>query len=167
MGSGKSSMGKKIAASLRWNFVDTDRLVEENEGISVPEIFSVYGEKHFREAEAKALKTVASKSRTVVACGGGTPCSEENMNVMKTTGVMLYLKLTADELVNRLQRSRTVRPLLNNVAETDLRAKVEDLLETRKSWYEQADIIADGSSSSIDDLTGKAAQIIRARGAFL
>ncbi len=167
MGSGKSSTGKKIAASLRWNFVDIDRLVEEDEGIPVAEIFSVRGEKYFREAETRALRTVASKSRTVVACGGGTPCSEENMTVMKETGVVLYLKLTVDELVNRLQQSRTVRPLLQNSEGRHLTAKVEEMMGTRSPWYEKADIIADGGSSSVEDLTGQVAEMIRARGAFL
>lgn len=167
MGSGKSSTGKKIAASLRWNFVDTDSLVEEDEGIPVAEIFSAHGEKYFREAETRALRNIAAKSRTVVACGGGTPCTEENLNVMKETGVVLYLKLTVDELVRRLQRSRTVRPLLQNSEGHHLTAKVEEMLEIRSSWYEMADIIADGGSSSVEDLTGQVAEMIRARGAFL
>jgi shikimate kinase len=167
MGSGKSFTGKKIAASLLWNFLDIDSLVEDDEGVSVAEIFSAHGEKYFREAETRALRKVASKSRTVVACGGGTPCSEENMAVMKETGVVLYLKLTVDELIRRLQRSRTVRPLLHNTEYHDLTARVKEMLELRSSWYEQADIIADGVSSSVEDLAGKAAEMIRARGAFL
>lgn len=167
MGSGKSSAGKKIAASLRWNFADTDRLVEDSEGLTVAQIFSVHGEKYFREAETRALKTVASKSRTVVACGGGTPCSEENLAIMKETGVVLYLKLTVDELVKRLHRSKTIRPLLHDVSDDDLTGKVEEMLGLRNKWYEKADIIADGASSSVDDLAGLTSEMIRARGAFL
>lgn len=167
MGSGKSSAGKKIAASLRWNFVDTDRLIEDSVGLTVAQIFSVHGEKYFRDAETRALKTVASKSRTVVACGGGTPCSEENLAIMKETGVVLYLKLTIDDLVKRLQRSRTFRPLLHDVADSDLAGKVEEMLGIRNEWYEKADIIADAACSSVDDITGLAAEMIRARGAFL
>jgi shikimate kinase len=167
MGSGKSFTGKKIAASLRWSFVDTDRLVEEENGISVEEIFSHYGEPFFREAEKKALRNIALKSRNVVACGGGTPCSEENITVMKETGVVLYLKLPVTTLVARLQKSRTVRPLLQYATDADLTKRVQELLELRSPWYERADLVADGMTSSVDEMTGQLAEIIRDKGAFL
>lgn len=167
MGSGKSSAGKKIAASLRWKFIDTDQLVESMSGLSVADIFSVHGEAFFRETERKVLRDVSASSRVVVACGGGTPCSDENMAIMKDTGVVLYLKLPVKELVMRLQKSRTVRPLLHNMTGDDLVKKVGEMLELRRSWYEQADIIADAQKSSVDDLTMQLAERIRARGAFL
>jgi shikimate kinase len=167
MGSGKSTTGRKIASSLRWSFIDTDRLIEEQNGLSVAELFTLRGEQYFREAERKALMTASARSRTVVACGGGTPCSEENIGIMKETGVILYLKLPVDILVSRLEKSKTVRPLLVNNGETDLKERVMELLEKRIWWYEQADIITDGQSTTIEKLTGQLAEIIRDRGAFL
>ena len=167
MGSGKSSAGKKIAASLRWKFIDTDRLIESGSGLSVADMFSVHGEAYFREAEKKVLKDVSARSRTVVACGGGTPCSDDNMAIMKKTGVVLYLRLPVRELVMRLQKSRTVRPLLHNITGEDLVKKVGEMLESRRSWYEKADIIADGQITSVDDLTMQLAESIRAKGAYL
>jgi shikimate kinase len=167
MGSGKSTTGRKIASSLRWSFIDTDRLIEEQNGLSVAELFTLRGEQYFREAERKALMTASARSRTVVACGGGTPCSEENIGIMKETGVILYLKLPVDILVSRLEKSKTVRPLLVNNGETDLKERVMELLEKRIGWYEQADIITDGQSTTIEKLTGQLAEIIRDRGAFL
>jgi shikimate kinase len=167
MGSGKSTTGRKIASSLRWSFIDTDRLIEEQNGLSVAELFTLRGEPYFRETERKALITASARSRTVVACGGGTPCSEENIGIMKETGVILYLKLPVDILVSRLEKSKTVRPLLVNNGETDLKERVLELLEKRTGWYEQADIITDSQSTTIEKLTGQLAELIRDRGAFL
>ena len=167
MGSGKSTTGRKIATSLHWSFIDTDRLIEEHNGLSVAELFTLHGEQYFREAEKQALKTASARSRTVVACGGGTPCTEENISVMKETGVILYLKLPVDILVSRLEKSKTQRPLLMNNGGTDLRVRVQELLAKRTGWYEQADIIADGQNTTVEKLTGQLARLIRDRGAFL
>jgi len=167
MGSGKSTTGRKIASSLRWSFIDIDRLIEEDNGLSVAELFAQRGEQYFREAESKALMTASARSRTVVACGGGTPCSAENIGIMKKTGVIMYLKLPVDVLVSRLEKSKTVRPLLMKNGEADLAVRVQELLATRSGWYEQADIIADSQNTTVERLTVQLADLIRARGAFL
>ena len=167
MGSGKSTTGRKIATSLHWSFIDTDRLIEEHNGLSVAELFTLHGEQYFREAEKQALKTASARSRTVVACGGGTPCTEENISVMKETGVILYLKLPVDILVSRLEKSKTRRPLLMNNGGNDLKVRVNEMLSKRTVWYEQADIIADGQDTTVEKLTGQLAGLIRDRGAFL
>jgi shikimate kinase len=167
MGSGKSTTGRKIASSLRWTFADTDKVVEEQNNSTVAELFALRGEKYFREAEAKALQTVSARSRTVVACGGGTPCSAENISIMKQTGVVVYLRLPVETLVSRLEKSRTVRPLLQGAVDTDMTTRVQDLLEQRIEWYEQADLIADSLNMTIEELTARLADLIRSRGAFL
>ena len=97
MGSGKSSAGKGIAALLRWRFTDLDKLVEEKEGMTVAGIFATKGEEYFRKAEAEALQDVSGRTRTVVACGGGTPCSDKNISLMKATGVTIYLRLAVED----------------------------------------------------------------------
>lgn len=167
MGSGKSTTGRKIASSLRWNFADTDKLVEAQCGMSVQEIFTQRGERFFREAEGDALVSLSSKARMVVACGGCTPCSDRNIGIMKKTGVVVYIKLPVAALVNRLEKSRTSRPLLRNQKGTDLSATVTELLNQRSQWYEQADIVADGLSITVDDLTDQLAAYIRSTGAYL
>lgn len=167
MGSGKSTTGRKIASSLHWSYIDTDRLIEEQTGLSVADLFTLHGEKYFREAERRALLTASTRTRTVVACGGGTPCSAGNMDLMKETGVSIYLKLPVDILVSRLEKSKTKRPLLAYNGETSLKDRVHELLAMRTGWYEQADIIADCQNTTIEKLTGQLADLIRARGAFL
>jgi len=167
MGSGKSTTGRKIASSLRWTFIDTDKLVEEQNGLTVAELFATRGEKYFREAETKALQTISARSRTVVACGGGTPCSAENIGIMKETGVIVYLRLPVATLVSRLEKSKTARPLLQGAEETDLTKRVQDLLAQRAGWYEQADLITDSLNITVEELTGRLADLIRSKGAFL
>jgi shikimate kinase len=167
MGSGKSSTGRKIAASLCWTFADTDKLVEEQEGASVPDIFAQKGEEYFRMAESRALKTVSGKSRTVVACGGGTPCSSDNIEIMRSTGVTVYLKLPVEALTSRLRKSRTVRPLLQGAGEEELTARVQELLARRTEWYEMADLILDGVRDTPEEMTSHIAGLVRSRGSYL
>jgi len=167
MGSGKSSAGKGIAALLRWRFTDLDKLVEEKEGMTVAGIFATKGEEYFRKAEAEALQDVSGRTRTVVACGGGTPCSDKNISLMKATGVTIYLRLTVDALVSRLSRSRTDRPLLKDAGPDELHSIVQKLMGKRSSWYEQADLILDSETMGEEDMTAMIAGTVRSKGAYL
>lgn len=167
MGSGKSTAGKGIARLLRWKFLDLDKLVEADEGMPVASIFAIRGESYFRKAESKALQTVSARTRTVVACGGGTPCSEENISLMKATGVTVYLRLTVEALVSRLSRSRTDRPLLKDAGQAELHDRVMELLEKRSAWYEQADLILDSETMDDDEVTAMIAGVVRSKGAYL
>jgi shikimate kinase len=167
MGSGKSTAGKSIAALLQWKFADIDKLVEENAGMTVPEIFAAGGEDSFRMAEKKALTDVSHRTRTVVACGGGTPCSAENMEILKSTGVTVYLKVPAEVLVSRLRRSRNHRPLLSDADPDELNQRVLKMLESRATWYEQADLVIDGEQMTDEDMTSLIADVVRSKGAFL
>lgn len=167
MGSGKSTAGKRIASSLRWNFADIDRMVEENEGEAVSDIFARRGESYFREAESLALRAVSERSRTVVACGGGTPCSHENMEVMASTGVIVWLRLPVHEITERLRKSSNVRPLLADAEGDELHTRVTRLLESRECWYERADLVIDRINDTIEDITVKVAALVRERGGYL
>jgi shikimate kinase len=86
---------------------------------------------------------------------------------MKETGVIVYLWLPVATLVSRLEKSKTVRPLLQGAAETGLTTRVQDLLAQRAIWYEQADLIADSLNITVEELTGRLADLIRSKGAFL
>jgi shikimate kinase len=167
MGSGKSTAGKRVATLLRWRFEDIDRLVEQNEGMKVPEIFSTRGEEYFRSAESAALRQVSAKTRTVVACGGGTPCTAENLQVMKSTGITVYLKLTVENLVARLKRHGNDRPLLSNTDPVELTGRISSLLGERRHWYEQADLVIDATATDEEGMTSLIADTVRSRGAYL
>lgn len=167
MGSGKSTAGRKIASALGWQFADLDRVAAEQQGLSVEEMFRMHGESFFRAAETQALNDISQKTKTVVSCGGGTPCSKENMEVIKRTGISLYLKMSVPALVSRLLKSKNKRPLLADAGEGEMTSRVEELLVLRSPWYEQADIVTDGLSPDIDAVTELLAVRIRAAGAFL
>ena len=167
MGSGKSTAGRKIAAALRWHFTDLDKVIIEQQGLTIGEMFEQHGEDYFRDAERKALIDISARSKMVVACGGGTPCNDANISVMKSTGVLLYLKMTVPALVSRLLVSKGTRPLLTGIEENGMKAKVEELFAERSQWYERADIVTDGMNINIEEITGLLAAHIRDAGAFL
>tara|TARA_S200000501_G_scaffold120503_1_gene113283 strand:+ start:1523 stop:2014 length:492 start_codon:yes stop_codon:yes gene_type:complete len=129
MGSGKSTVGKILAKQLGKQCIDLDYQIEKKVGDSIESIFQNEGELKFRYYETLELKKI---SNSVVACGGGIILSNENLNLMKRNGRIIYLKATLDELERRLIKSKN-RPLLKN---RDLRDSLEKILNERKRKYE-------------------------------
>jgi shikimate kinase len=144
MGCGKTTVGKKLAASLKWKFIDLDKKIEEKTGLTIDELFSTHGEKYFREIEAVTLRELTFDSNCIVAVGGGTPCFKENMNFMLNTGYTIYLKLTPAQLASRLKVSADERPLIRNIQEENLPHFIETKLSERSTQYEKAHLIIDG-----------------------
>ncbi len=152
MGSGKSSAGKTLATQLGYEFIDLDKFVEKEYKMTIPEIFSSKGEKEFRAMEHNALKKVIEKDNTVVACGGGTPCYYNNMELMNNNGTTVYLKMSADSLVNRLMNAKEKRPLILNKDEKQLREFVNRQLEKREDTYHQAQYTVKGKDLNVKEL---------------
>ena len=144
MGCGKTTVGKKLAASLKWKFIDLDNKIEEKTGLTVGELFATRGEEYFREIEATTLRELTFDSNCVVAVGGGTPCFKENMDFMLNNGYTIYLKLTPAQLASRLKVSEEERPLLQNIQEENLTDFIETKLAERSKWYEKSHLIIDG-----------------------
>jgi len=144
MGSGKSTAGKKLAASMGWKFTDLDRKIEETEGKTIPQIFATEGEEKFREAEARVLRNLESSTDTVISTGGGAPCHGDNMDFMLRTGLTIYLKLTPDQLTTRLLESSGERPLIKNIDDKKLPGFIKEKLAQREKWYNKANIIMEG-----------------------
>lgn len=152
MGSGKSTAGKKLSAKLAYEFIDLDKFIEAEYQQSIPEIFSSKGEKEFRAMEHNALKKLIEKDNIVVACGGGTPCYYNNMELMNNNGNTVYLKMSADSLVHRLLDAKEKRPLLANKTEAELRTFVARQLEKREDFYQQAQYIVKGKDLDLEEL---------------
>jgi len=152
MGSGKSSTGKLLASQLDYNFIDLDKFIEKEFKMTIPEIFSSKGEKEFRAMEHNALKKLIDKDNLVVACGGGTPCYYNNMELMNNHGNTVYLKMSADSLVHRLMDAKDKRPLVANKSEAELRVFVNRQLEKREDFYHQAQYTVKGKDLDIDEL---------------
>ncbi|MRR22446.1 hypothetical protein EG830_05635, partial [bacterium] len=101
------------------------------------------------------------------ACGGGTPCSEENMAVINSTGLSVYLRLPVETLVARLRRSGSQRPLIKDAGPDELDTRVRNLLAVRSSWYERADLIIDAETMTEEEMTAMIAGAVRSKGGYL
>jgi len=152
MGSGKSSAGKTLATQLGYEFIDLDKFIEQEYKMTIPEIFSNKGEKEFRAMEHNSLKKVIEKENVIIACGGGTPCYYNNMELMNNSGATVYLKMSADSLVNRLMNAKEKRPLILNKDEKQLREFVNRQLEKREDIYHQAQYIVKGKDLNVKEL---------------
>lgn len=151
MASGKSTIGKLLASTINFKFIDLDDYIEGKEGITVSEIFETKGEIYFRKAEHIYLKEILSeKDKYVLSLGGGTPCYANNMKLIKSNNnISFYLKASIKELVSRLINEKLQRPLVsifkNNNELTEFIGK--HLFE-RNPFYNLSDvqIFIDGKS---------------------
>jgi shikimate kinase len=139
-GSGKSTIGKHIAAELNLAFVDLDHEIEIEAGKTIAEIFSIEGEASFRLRESEKLKTWASADESfVMATGGGAPCYHRGIEIINGSGVSIFLDVSLQVLLKRVEK-RNHRPLLQG-EEAELSAKLEKLREARLPVYEKATAI--------------------------
>ena len=159
MGTGKTSVGRLLAKQTGWNFIDLDELIELKEQCRIVDIFSKFGEPHFRKIEKKVLKEIAKEKKFVVACGGGVVLDEDNIKLMKKTGKMICLYASPQVILKRVSAS-THRPLLN-VASPQKR--IELLLKMRAPYYMQADKIVDTSRFSIKEVVRKITKILASK----
>jgi shikimate kinase len=162
MGSGKTTVGRKLASLLGWSFTDLDKRIEEYSGKKIPELFSEYGEAYFRTIESEVLRSFENLSEIVISAGGGTPCHEDNIDFMLRTGLTIYLKLTPDQLVSRLVKSKTERPLIKGLSGKELGSFIEEKLASREKWYKQAEITIEGKDTDIAGLHS----LVRSRFSF-
>lgn len=146
MGSGKTKTGQLLSRKLSYEFIDTDNLIESSEQKSVTEIFKDEGEAAFREIERGILEETSHKTNCVISTGGGLPCFFDNMELMNKSGMTVYLKVPPNMLVSRLLDDKNKRPLLMDLDESQLRTKVQEQLQEREFYYEQAQLIYPAAS---------------------
>jgi shikimate kinase len=149
MGSGKTTIGRRLATRLGRTFVDADRELESRCGVPITTIFELEGEDGFRRREASVLASLLEQPGIVLATGGGAVILEENRKRMRERGCVVFLRVGAAELWQRLKRDR-VRPLLQT---ENPRQRISDLLATREPLYrESAHLIVTGGRLPIDTL---------------
>ena len=150
MGSGKSTVGRKAARAVEYNFLDTDALIEKEEGMTISKLFEEKGEPYFREKETETIrKLIAEPKGNIIATGGGLPMKEGNAELLKELGTVIYLKAETDTLMKRLSGD-TARPLLKN---GDLREKIETMLTIRGPVYEAcADLVLQTDNMSFYEI---------------
>ena len=138
MGSGKSTMGRLLATTLKLSFIDLDIFLEEKYFRTIPQIFAEEGESGFRKKEQNALHEVATFDDVIVATGGGTPCFFDNMEVMNDTGFCIFLDVDTDSLVNRLIHAKTERPIIKGKSPDELHHFIDEMMLKRRPYYEKA-----------------------------
>ncbi len=161
MASGKSKLGKELSALTGLSFVDLDEVFEEKYRIGIVDFFDKYGDTAFRQIEHQLLLETESLDNTIIATGGGTPCSEENIRFIKTHGVSIYIRMNIADLSNRLKSVKRKRPLLKNVPVEELEQFIGNQMVEREPYYLQADHIIAGPVDDLEPLADLIKKLIR------
>ena len=144
MGTGKTTIGRLLASRLGRPFVDCDKKVEYENGMSIREIFERYGEGYFRQKETEMIARLSRYNNAVIATGGGVVLSSENMRRLKRNGIIIALTASAETILERTGR-RNTRPLLDFIEREQIVAK---LLRERGELYQKADFTIDTNGNS-------------------
>ena len=157
--SGKSTVGKLLAAQLGVKFIDLDKVIVNKTGMNIPDIFEQKGEDHFRELERKYLnEIIGAEENFVLATGGGAPCFFDNMEVMNKAGVTIFLDLPIKDLYEKLSKKGTrKRPLLKDFSENALYEELMKKYMERKPYYEKARIKVE---QKLESITNRVNQVI-------
>jgi len=150
MGSGKTTVGRRLAHKLNQDFFDTDHEIIDKTGVTIDHIFDIEGEKGFRERESKILENLCQMSNIILATGGGIVILPKNRKILKNAGLVVYLSSSVEQLLRRTAKSKT-RPLLEN--STDRKKTITELVEARDVYYrEVASIVVDTTGKKLHEV---------------
>ncbi len=157
MGSGKSTIAKKLSKETTKKMVDLDDFIEKKEKLSIPQIFKTKGEIYFRKIERAYLKELLDDSTiAIISLGGGTPCYGDHLELIQKTEnlVSVYLSVPLKTLTDRLYQEKKNRPLISHL---DTKEMLEDFIRKhlfeRSFYYNHADIVIQTESKSVDKIT--------------
>jgi shikimate kinase len=159
MGAGKSTIGRRLAARLNLPFIDADTEIEAAAGMTIPEIFELHGEPHFRDGEARVIARLLDGGPAVLATGGGSFMREETRRRVAEKAVSIWLKAEPDIILRRIKR-RADRPLLQT---PDPAATVSRLLSEREPVYQHADLTIASRDVPHDKIVDECLDALRAR----
>jgi len=159
MGSGKTTVGRRLSYRLKQTMTDTDKLIEKEQKQSIAEIFSQFGEQHFRDLETECIKQLIETAKTeIVSTGGGMPLRLENRKLLKELGCVIFLRVKADSVFERLKND-TSRPLLQG---DNPQEKIREMLEIRNPAYmDTADIIIDVDDKTFDMILDEIEEVLK------
>jgi len=150
MGSGKTTVGRRLAHELKQDFFDTDHEIIDKTGVTIDHIFDIEGEEGFRDRESKILENFCQMSNIILATGGGIVILPKNREILKNAGLVVYLSSSVDQLLRRTAKSKT-RPLLEN--STDREKTITELVEARDVYYrEVASIVVDTTGKKLHEV---------------
>ena len=165
MGSGKTTVGEQLAKKLNMSFVDIDETVETVTGMSISEIFEIFGEERFREMESAFFIEKSKQDNQIFSTGGGIVLRSENRNILKTNGTTILLRNKPETLTVRLKSSpqdpsENSRPLLYN--SFNLNDRLTKIWNERKSYYESsAKYIIDTDELTYNEVVKKIARYLQ------
>jgi len=159
MGTGKSSVGRRLSKEMGLRFIDTDELIEAQAKMSISEIFRLKGEDQFRELEEEVLSKIARFQGCVVATGGGIVLRERNIETMRRSGIVVCLTASPEAIYSRLKDDSN-RPLL---AGGNAMNRIEEMLAYRKPYYEKAEYIIDTSDLSVGQAVAEVGRIVKSQ----
>jgi len=148
MGTGKSSVGRMVADTLHFTFLDTDHVIEARAGKPITDLFQQDGEPAFRDWERRIVEELARRDKTVIATGGGLPANPANLASLKTHALVICLWATPETILNRVS-GHDHRPLLNDA---DPLLRIRELLAARAPFYRQADVLVNTELRSIREV---------------
>jgi shikimate kinase len=158
MGAGKTSVGRRIARWEHLSCIDIDYYIERQEQASISEIFRERGEDAFRNLETEFLRTMPGRERTVLSCGGGIVTVAVNRELLRSLGTVVYLRVSAQEVMRRIGGSQT-RPLLAG------NTSPEQLLAQREPLYEAlADFVVNTNDLDLNQVAWETIRRLRVRG---
>ena len=153
MATGKTSVGKALTEELgnNYRFIETDQIIIEDAGKSIPEIFAEDGEIRFREYEIAACKKVSKYANVIISCGGGVVLNKINIEYLKKNCHIVLLNATAEEIYKRaIKDGQETRPVIDK---KDPRAEINEVLKFRKPFYEaSAEIIIETTGKDVNTI---------------
>jgi shikimate kinase len=152
MGCGKSTLAKKLASKLSFEWLDTDAFIEKQEGLTISQIFTTHGESYFRSLELKLIQSIDVTVPTVISTGGGLPCFNNLMEQLNGKGTTIYLERSPKELFQRLNQGKSKRPLIANKSDEELLRFIEENLVERNPIYRQSKYILDRDYQTVDKI---------------
>lgn len=154
-GCGKTTLGRKIAQLMDYEFVDLDEEIAEAEQMSITEIFSAIGEEQFRIIEKRHLANWCNKGGNyVMAAGGGTPCFFANMQLINQSGVSIFLDTAVDVIAQRMMQTELAkRPMFAGENVTSIGARIEVMHNQRLPYYRQAQLTMAGDQIDAHHIT--------------
>jgi len=160
MGTGKSIVAKELARKLKMEFIDMDQAIEERQGMSISDVFGRYGENYFRKQENKLVKELSQKENMVIATGGGTFLSWDNIRILSQKGRIICLYADSQAIYNRVKRKNN-RPLIkgNNILN-----KINHLLTKRKKIYDNFHWKINTTNLSVQEVVDKIIDLLKGEG---
>ncbi|MEN6460618.1 MAG: shikimate kinase [Syntrophomonas sp.] len=158
MGTGKSSVGFYLAKKLKRKFIDMDREIEKIAGMSIAEMFKIYGEKRFRSEEELMAGKLGQLSDLVIATGGGVVLKESNIISLRKNGILIRLNAAPEDIFERVNRKKGVRPLLKKDLNVD---NIKKMLADREKFYSCADLVINTSGKELNDIVDEISEILQ------